>query len=100
MLFRIRENESAELSPLTLEKVTEWNHSHFVTNLIFDGQYLLVGDAISSVAVLVWSEERGRLEADGRDYGPLWPVSIESTGNGIIGANVSLTARNRITFQY
>ena len=99
MLFRIRENESAELSPLTLEKVTEWNHSHFVTNLIFDGQYLLVGDAISSVAVLVWSEERGRLEAAGRDYGPLWPVSIESTGNGIIGANVSLNARNRITFQ-
>ncbi|RPD77741.1 hypothetical protein L226DRAFT_544225 [Lentinus tigrinus ALCF2SS1-7] len=80
-------NDSAELSPLMLERVTEWNHSHFVTNLVFDGQYLLVGDAISSVAVLVWNEERGRLEAAGRDYGPLWPVSIESTGNGIIGAN-------------
>ncbi|TFK91964.1 hypothetical protein K466DRAFT_514387 [Polyporus arcularius HHB13444] len=87
VLFRIRENDSAELSHLTLEKVTEWNHSHFVTNLIFDGQYILVGDAISSVAALVWNEQRGRLEAAGRDYGPLWPVAIESTGNGIIGAN-------------
>ncbi|KAI0720554.1 CPSF A subunit region-domain-containing protein [Cerioporus squamosus] len=87
VLYRIRENDSAELSPLTLEKVTEWNHSHFLTNLVYDGQYILVGDAISSVAALVWSEERGRLEAAGRDYGPLWPVSIESTGNGIIGAN-------------
>ncbi len=56
---------------------------------MYDGERLLVGDAISSVSVIRWNDERGRLETVARDYGPLWPVSIEATGNGgIIGANV------------
>ncbi|KAI0647974.1 CPSF A subunit region-domain-containing protein [Trametes meyenii] len=85
--FRIRDNGPGEASPLALEKVAEWNHSHFVTNLVWDGQYLLVGDAISSVSMLKVVEGGQRLESIARDYGPLWPVSIESTGNGVIGAN-------------
>lgn len=88
MLFRASDNIAGELTPLRLEKVAEWNHSHFVTNLVIDGEHILVGDAISSVSVLRWNDELGRLESVARDYGPLWPTAIEGTGNGIIGANV------------
>ena len=92
MLFRIREDEGE----YALEKVTEWNHNHFVTNLVCDGEHLLVGDAISSVSVIKWNEERGRFESIARDYGPLWPVSIEGTGQGVIGANVRLISLLRL----
>ncbi len=88
MLFKAVDNLAGELTPLRLEKVAEWNHSHFVTNLVVDGEHILVGDAISSVSVLKWNDELGRLESVARDYGPLWPTAIEGTGNGIIGANV------------
>ncbi|CDO76087.1 hypothetical protein BN946_scf184649.g13 [Trametes cinnabarina] len=87
MLFKIRETALGDISPLALDKAAEWNHNHFVINLIWDGQYLLVGDAISSVSVLRVADDATRLESVARDYGPLWPVAIESTGNGIIGAN-------------
>ncbi|KAI0372253.1 hypothetical protein BV20DRAFT_991870 [Pilatotrama ljubarskyi] len=87
MLFRIRESVAGETSPLALDKTAEWNHNHFVTNLVWDGQHLLVGDAISSVSVLKVAEDATRIDSVARDYGPLWPVSIESTGNGVIGAN-------------
>lgn len=88
VLFRASDNIAGELTPLRLERVAEWNHSHFVTNLVIDGEHILVGDAISSVSVLRWNDELGRLESVARDYGPLWPTAIEGTGNGIIGANV------------
>ena len=71
-----------------LEEVSTWNHNYFVTNLVFDGTHLLVGDAISSVSALKWNEDREKIETVARDYGPLWPVAIEATGKGIIGANV------------
>ncbi|OSD07132.1 hypothetical protein PYCCODRAFT_1449240 [Trametes coccinea BRFM310] len=87
MLFKIRETAPGETSPLALDKTAEWNHNHFVMNLVWDGQYLLVGDAISSVSVLRVVNDATKLESVARDYGPLWPVAIESTGNGIIGAN-------------
>ncbi|KAI8986077.1 CPSF A subunit region-domain-containing protein [Trametes punicea] len=87
MLFKIRETVPGEALPLALDKAAEWNHNHFVTNLIWDGQFLLVGDAISSVSVLRVVDDATRIESIARDYGPLWPVAIESTGNGIIGAN-------------
>ena len=77
MLFRASDNIAGELTPLRLEKVAEWNHSHFVTNLVIDGEHILVGDAISSVSVLRWNDELGRLESVARDYGPLWPTAIE-----------------------
>ena len=48
VLFKSTENEAGELTPLSLVRVTEWNHNHFVTNLTIDGEYILVGDAISS----------------------------------------------------
>lgn len=88
VLFKATDNSVGELTPLRLERVAEWNHSHFVTNLVVDGEHILVGDAISSVSVLRWNDGLGRLESVARDYGPLWPTAIEGTGNGIIGANV------------
>ena len=88
ILYKSTENEAGESTPLTLEKVAEWNHNHFVTNVVIDGEHILVGDAISSVSVLRWNERLERLESIARDYGPLWPIAIEGTGNGIIGANV------------
>ncbi|EJF63344.1 hypothetical protein DICSQDRAFT_153890 [Dichomitus squalens LYAD-421 SS1] len=87
VLFKSTENEAGESTPLSLEKVTEWNHNHFVTNVVVDGERILVGDAISSVSVLKWNERLERLESIARDYGPLWPIAIEGTGNGLIGAN-------------
>jgi DNA damage-binding protein 1 len=65
-----------------------------VTSLVARGSRLFVGDAICSVSVidLVETEEGDvRLESVAKDFGPLWPVTIESLdGDTVIGANVSL----------
>ncbi|KAI0754895.1 mono-functional DNA-alkylating methyl methanesulfonate N-term-domain-containing protein [Daedaleopsis nitida] len=81
---RIRRDERNEYS---LKSEAKWDHNYFVTNLVFDGQHLLVGDAISSVSIITWDVAAKRFQSVARDYGPLWPVSIEATGNGVIGAN-------------
>ncbi|KAI0826862.1 CPSF A subunit region-domain-containing protein [Trametes gibbosa] len=87
VLYEIRRRAAGDVELLSLRKNAEWNHNHFVTNLVWDGQHLIVGDAISSVSVLNVAQEGTKLESVARDYGPLWPVAIESTGNGVIGAN-------------
>ncbi|KAI0335819.1 hypothetical protein GY45DRAFT_705258 [Cubamyces sp. BRFM 1775] len=87
VIFKIRNTSPGETSPLALDKAAEWNHNYFVTNLVWDGKYLLVGDAISSVSALRVVDDATRIETVARDYGPLWPIAIESTGNGVIGAN-------------
>ena len=84
------------MSPKVLEEVGNWNHNYFVTHLAFNGEHLFVGDAISSVSALRWNDDLQRLETVARDYGPLWPVAIESTQNGVVGANVSLPAPLRL----
>lgn len=55
-----------------------------------------MGDAIHSVSILhiVQIEEKGefveKVKTKARDYGPLWPVSLQAWGkDGIVGANVS-----------
>jgi DNA damage-binding protein 1 len=54
---------------------------------------LFVGDAICSVSIIdVVEAEAGemRLESVAKDFGPLWPVTVESLDQDtIIGANVS-----------
>lgn len=90
LLFEIRKRQAGDAELLSLRKTAEWNHNHFVTNLVWDGQHLIVGDAISSVSVLNVTQEPAKLESVARDYGPLWPVAVESTGNGVIGANVRI----------
>jgi len=69
-----------------LEQVAEWNHNYFVTSLVSVGDIVKIGDAISSVSVLKIDGDTIRTIA--RDYGPLWPIAIESTNDGgVIGGN-------------
>ncbi|KAI0766387.1 CPSF A subunit region-domain-containing protein [Trametes elegans] len=86
-IFKIHEAGPGAALPLALSKGPEWNHNYFVTNLVMDGDLLFAGDAISSISALRWKDGLPKIQTVARDYGPLWPVSIESTGNGVIGAN-------------
>jgi DNA damage-binding protein 1 len=71
-----------------LERIATWNHNYLVTSLASRGDRILVGDAISSISVLRLEDDRLHLIA--RDYGALWPTSIELTSDStLIGANVS-----------
>jgi DNA damage-binding protein 1 len=64
-----------------------------VTSLVARRSRLFVGDAICSVSIIdVVEAEAGemRLESVAKDFGPLWPVTVESLDQDtIIGANVS-----------
>ncbi|KAI0061660.1 hypothetical protein BV25DRAFT_1857049 [Artomyces pyxidatus] len=85
MLFKLESGAS-----YALKKVSDWNHSYLVTSLVARGSRLFVGDAISSISVLdlVGEGSDASLKTVARDYGPLWPVSIESWDqNSLIGAN-------------
>jgi DNA damage-binding protein 1 len=67
-----------------------------VTSLAASGSRLFVGDAICSVSVIELVETEGgnlRLESVTKDFGPLWPVTVESLDRDtIIGANVSMVS--------
>ncbi|KAH9841501.1 mono-functional DNA-alkylating methyl methanesulfonate N-term-domain-containing protein [Rhodofomes roseus] len=79
--------ETINDSTLQLRKVSEWNHNYIVTSLVCKGRTLVVGDAISSVSVLSL-DNNGQLQCKARDYAPVWPVAVETIGNGgVIGAN-------------
>ncbi|KDQ62210.1 hypothetical protein JAAARDRAFT_121297 [Jaapia argillacea MUCL 33604] len=85
VLFRYGSRESSD-SPAPLQKVADWNHNYFVTNLVSRGESLIAGDAISSISVLRVSDSR--LQTVARDYTPLWPVAIETLDDSnIIGAD-------------
>ncbi|KAI0078212.1 hypothetical protein K474DRAFT_1745998 [Panus rudis PR-1116 ss-1] len=63
-----------------------WNHNYFVTTLAVRGDYITVGDSISSVSILELVGTELRVVA--RDYGPLWPSVVGALpDNGVIGAN-------------
>ncbi|PCH40170.1 hypothetical protein WOLCODRAFT_67201 [Wolfiporia cocos MD-104 SS10] len=73
-------------SPSPLSQVTEWNHSYLITSMVAKGNTLVIGDAISSVAML--KVVNTELRCIARDYAPLWPVAVEVIGDeGVIGAN-------------
>lgn len=76
-----------------LNRVASWNHNYFVTSLVSQGNRLVVGDAISSVSVL--EVQGNNLKTVARDYGPVWPVAIATTKDGVMGAN---TDGNLFTF--
>jgi DNA damage-binding protein 1 len=72
----------------TLERIATWNHNYLVTSLASRADRILVGDAISSISVLRLEDNRLHLVA--RDYGALWPTSVELMSDStLIGANVS-----------
>ena len=72
----------------TLERIAIWNHNYLVTSLSSRGNKILLGDAISSITLL--GLEDNRLHLIARDYGALWPTSVEHMSDStFIGANVS-----------
>ena len=59
-----------------------------VTSLAIDGDRLITGDAVSSIALIGLQNDKFKTIA--RDYGPLWPLCLTfSEGRAVIGANVS-----------
>jgi DNA damage-binding protein 1 len=82
------ESDGSTFPSKRLTKLSSWDHNYFVTNLISRDGRIFLGDAISSVSILELSD--ATLKTIARDYGPLYPVAIESTGtDGVIGADVS-----------
>lgn len=70
-----------------LNRLAEWNHNYLVTNIVVSRDYIVIGDAVSSVAVLKIVDNKFVNVA--RDFAPLWPLCIEVVdGETIIGANV------------
>ena len=58
-----------------------------VVHLATFDNYVLVGDQISSISLVKVIDKQLRSVA--RDYGPLWPVSVDaSSETDIIAANV------------
>ena len=79
-------SHSRDSSPV-LEQAYQWDHNYITLNLVARGDYLIVGDAINSVALL--EIEGTKLKCTARDYSPLWPVAIDGSAKGdIVGANV------------
>ncbi|PFH53878.1 hypothetical protein AMATHDRAFT_72908 [Amanita thiersii Skay4041] len=90
-LFRL-EVEDAETSmpAYKLKQFVSWNHNYIVSNLAsFNDNSILVGDQISSISLV--KLENKKLKSVARDYGPLWPVSIDASSEmDIICANDAL----------
>ena len=62
-----------------------------MTSLAVKGNTIAVGDAISSVSIL--EVVQGSLRTVARDYGPVWPMAIETTRDGgVIVGNVRTLA--------
>ena len=82
---------SEETGKSALHRVTEWNHSYLVSNIVTSGERLLVSDYLNSVSVLKFKDEsKTRLETVARDYTPLMPLTIEAfEEKSILGADVS-----------
>lgn len=71
-----------------LERLTDWNHNYLVVSVVVADNKIIVGDAVSSLAIL--RLEKDRLETVSRDYSPLWPLCIGMfDSQTIVGANVS-----------
>lgn len=71
-----------------LERLTDWNHNYLVVSVVVADNKIIVGDAVSSLAIL--RLDKDRLETVSRDYSPLWPLCIGMfDSQTIVGANVS-----------
>ena len=87
MLYKL-EKSSTGAKSFALSRLAEWNHNYLVTNLSVRDELIITGDAISSLALLKLDGDQLRTLA--RDYGPLWPLSLEFFDDrSIVGANVS-----------
>ena len=72
----------------SLKRIVDWNHNYLVSSLGSFGNRIVAGDQISSVSLLKVTETG--LVSQAKDYGPLYPVSVEALDSeNIICANVS-----------
>ncbi|KAF8630852.1 hypothetical protein AX17_005211 [Amanita inopinata Kibby_2008] len=82
-------DEDTSTRAYTLKHLAAWNHNYIVANLATFGNYILVGDQISSISLVKVIDNT--LKSVARDYGPLWPISIDaSSETDIIAANDAL----------
>lgn len=79
----------------SLKRIVDWNHNYLVSSLGSFGNRIVAGDQISSVSLLNVTETS--LVSLAKDYGPLYPVSVEALdSDNIICANVSVIQLKRI----
>jgi DNA damage-binding protein 1 len=73
----------------SLKRIVDWNHNYLVSSLGSFGNRIVAGDQISSVSLLKVTDTG--LISQAKDYGPLYPVSVEALDSeNIICANVSV----------
>lgn len=70
-----------------LETISTWDHNYIVLEVRFAGDYIVVCDAVSSLALLKLEDKR--LLTVVKSYSPLWPLCMSVDNDNIIGANVS-----------
>ncbi|KAK2459647.1 hypothetical protein APHAL10511_008292 [Amanita phalloides] len=84
-----RTDEDTSTRACKLKHLSSWNHNYIVAHLATFDNYLLVGDQISSISLV--KVINNQLHSVARDYGPLWPVSVDaSSETDIIAANDAL----------
>lgn len=90
ILFRLDSSlDESSTTVFFLKKTAEWNHNYLVSSLGSFGNRIVAGDQISSVSLLKITETK--LVAEAKDYGPLYPVSVEALdSDNVICANVSV----------
>ena len=90
LLFRLDSSlDESSTIVFSLKKIVDWNHNYLVSSLGSFGDRIVAGDQISSVSLLKVGE--ASLVSEAKDYGPLYPVSVEALDlDNIICANVSV----------
>ncbi|EJC97967.1 uncharacterized protein FOMMEDRAFT_162310 [Fomitiporia mediterranea MF3/22] len=80
-VFRLKHGDNTVLTA-----VTSWNHNYLVITAVVMDDLIVIGDAVSSLAVLKLEDDK--LTTFARDYSPLWPLCIGAFDNKtVIGAN-------------
>jgi DNA damage-binding protein 1 len=81
--------DESSVMVFSLKKIVDWNHNYLVSSLGSFGNRIVAGDQISSVSLLKVTGTS--LVSQAKDYGPLYPVSVEALDpDNIICANVSV----------
>lgn len=104
MLFQLTADASRSPPMFSLRRCGDFNHNYVVTSLVSRESRLMLGDAIRSLIFLnvikipsdtaddamgVDEPVTVRMEVDGVDNSPLWPVCLQSAGpDSVIGASV------------
>ena len=87
MLYQFKASDDVISPSFSLQLLSEWNHNYMVTSIASYDNHVMAGDQISSVSILQVVDSKLQIVA--RDYGPLWPVSVEASDQGsLVGANV------------